>query len=323
MLQTIRSLGRAFGGAQGALSVLMYHRVLAQADAMQPGVHTVQLLDKQFDTLRRYFTVLPLNEAVEMLAQGRLPARAVALSFDDGYRDNHDLALPVLKRHGLQATFYIASGYLNGGIIFNDLIVEAARLLPSGQFDLGVQGIAAVHITDAASRKHAADQLLKQMKYLQPEQRELACMRLRETLGPALTREMMMDDAHVLAMHRAGMSIGGHTVNHPILAKVDPAQAAIEIAANRQALQAITGVAPVSFAYPNGKPTQDFGPREVELVRQLGYANAVSTQVGVATKGTSAFEVPRFVLNESKPHAIVMRMLSMMRFPIRHEALAA
>ncbi|WP_163360867.1 polysaccharide deacetylase family protein, partial [Escherichia coli] len=78
--------------------------------------------------LRSWFNVLPLDEAAQRLKDGSLPARAAALSFDDGYADNHDIALPLLQKHGLPCSFFIATGFLDGGRMWNDTLIESIRL---------------------------------------------------------------------------------------------------------------------------------------------------------------------------------------------------
>lgn len=71
--------------------------------------------------------VLARAEAVRALAEHRLPTRALAITFDDGYADNHDVALPILRRLALPATFFTATGFLDGGCMFNDIVIEAVR----------------------------------------------------------------------------------------------------------------------------------------------------------------------------------------------------
>jgi len=102
-------------GAQKKLSILIYHRVLDQADFMRPGEVDKQAFTWQMQLLARYFNVLSLNEALSGLQNDNLPPRAVTITFDDGYADNLHNALPILKQFGLSATFFIASGYLDGG----------------------------------------------------------------------------------------------------------------------------------------------------------------------------------------------------------------
>jgi peptidoglycan/xylan/chitin deacetylase (PgdA/CDA1 family) len=296
----------------------MYHRVLRVADPLRPGVHSEQAMDTQFATLSRCFKVLPLGVAIELLYQGKLPPRAVCITFDDGYRDNHDVALPLLQRHGLHATFFVSSGFLNGGTMFHDLVIEGVRQAPSGTLDWGIPGAPPIDIGDLASRQKAIAQLTAHLKYMPPDERSAWSERLAHMLSTRLSRHLMMDDAQVKGLVDAGMAVGGHTCTHPIMAKLSAQQSAAEVSENRARLHDITGVLPTTFAYPNGKPGKDYSPRDSQLVAQAGYRNAMSTLAGVSTERTSGFEMPRFVLNETTPFSIVMRVLRMTAFPVNH-----
>lgn len=306
---------RLMGGPSAVLPVLMYHRALESVDPLQDEVHTTAVLERQFATLRRWFKVLPLDEAVEMLQAGRLPARAVCLTFDDGYRDNHDIALPLLQRHGLTATFYITSGLINGGVMFHDLIAETVRHAPTGRLDIGVPGVQPVDVSDTASRVKAVAELTPKVKYLDVAQRMACTERMMAALGDKAPRHLMMRDEHVRAMSRAGMGIGGHTVNHQILAKLAPEDAKAEIERNAADLRQLIDRPVNSFAYPNGKPVLDYTEQTAELVRGAGYTHAVSTAVGVGTRSSRRYELPRFVLNEASPAHIVKRVLRMTVYP--------
>ncbi len=320
MARPIFKLSRLSGGAQAALPILMYHRVLPEHDPLQAETHTARTMDTQFRTLARWFNVMPLDEAAALLAEGRLPPRAVSITFDDGYRDNHDIALPLLQRHGLTATFYVSSGFLNGGTMFHDVMVETVRHAPTGQFDLGLTDATPVTLSDLPSRVAALDALVRQVKYLDPVQRESLSERLLATLGRNAPHQLMMDDAQVCALTRAGMSVGGHTTQHLILARLDEATAWEEIRSNAEALSSLTGQRITSFAYPNGKPGTDYGQPHVDMVRRAGFANAVSTRSGVGTRGAPRFELPRFVLNETTTAGILMRMLRMTAYPVGEAA---
>ncbi|MBT9609016.1 MAG: polysaccharide deacetylase family protein [Pseudomonadota bacterium] len=320
MGRPIFSLTRLSGGAQAALPVLMYHRVLPERDPLQAETHTARTMDTQFRTLARWFKALPLDEAASLLAEGRLPPRAISITFDDGYRDNHDIALPLLQRHGLTATFYVSSGFLNGGTMFHDVMVETVRHAPTGPFDLGLKDAPPVILGDVASRVAALDALVRQVKYLDPVQRERLSERLLATLGHKAPHQLMMDDEQVRALTRAGMSVGGHTTQHLILARLGEASAWEEIRSNADVLSSLTGQRITSFAYPNGKPGTDYGPEHVEMVRRAGFLNAVSTRSGVGTRSAPRFELPRFVLNETTTAGILMRMLRMTAYPVGEAA---
>src|SRR5579872_3493180 len=97
------------------LSVLIYHRVLAHGDPLRPTEPTAIEFEARMQWVKAHFNVLPLGAAVTGLKSGRLPDRPLSITFDDGYADNHDLAWPILRRLGLAATFFVATGYLDGG----------------------------------------------------------------------------------------------------------------------------------------------------------------------------------------------------------------
>src|SRR5688500_10667438 len=107
------------------LSILIYHRVHAEVDPIFPAEVDAKQFGLQLNWIKSLFNVLPLDEAIEALEQNRLPARTAAITFDDGYADNTEVALPILKKHNLSATFFICTGYLDGGRMWNDTIIES------------------------------------------------------------------------------------------------------------------------------------------------------------------------------------------------------
>src|SRR3990167_7749886 len=95
-------------GAKARLSILIFHRVLPEPDPLFPQEMHARQFDAVCGWLAHWFNILPLDRAVQLLDTGTLPARAACITFDDGYADNHDVALPILLHHGLNATFFIA-----------------------------------------------------------------------------------------------------------------------------------------------------------------------------------------------------------------------
>jgi peptidoglycan/xylan/chitin deacetylase (PgdA/CDA1 family) len=282
------------------LSVLLFHRVQPIQDALFPGEVDARQFDDILGWVRRWCNVLPLDEAVTRLKSGNLPARAAAITFDDGYADNHDVALPILKRHGMSATFFIATSFLNGGRMWNDTVVELIRRCPDGDFDLrGIAGLAdaaTAHwlLNTPASRTAAIRDILGRIKYELPQQRQCMVDEMAQRAGVALPDNLMMRSDQVLALHRAGMQIGAHTHTHPILARLDAPSARAEISHSKQLLEGLLGTPVDLFAYPNGRPGTDYSNESVDLVRNLGFAAAVSTSVGAADGRADPLQIPRF-----------------------------
>ncbi|MFY9514100.1 MAG: polysaccharide deacetylase family protein [Rubrivivax sp.] len=286
-------------GAAGRLSIVIFHRVLAQADPLFPGDPDAPHFDAICRWLASWFRVLPLDEATDRLARGGLPPRAACITFDDGYADNHDLAMPILRRHGLTATFFIATGFLDGGRMWNDTVVESLRRCRADRLDVSGLGLPRLSLLDLGgwpARRAAMRQLLGAIKYLGFDERQACVDRLAALAGAALPHDLMMRSEQLKAMASAGMQIGAHTVSHPILARLDAAQAEHEIASNKAELESRLQQPVRLFAYPNGKPGDDYLPRDVETVRRLGFSAAVSTSPGAARSGAGLrlHELPRF-----------------------------
>lgn len=289
-------LGR--GGAAARLTVLMFHRVTQQPDPLFPGEVDRARFDAICGWLARWFVVLPLEEALRRAREQTLPPGALAITFDDGYADNHDVALPVLRRHGLSATFFVATGFLDGGRMWNDTLIEAVRGARVDELDLGdgaLPGLSGrLGLADLESRRAALPRLLLAAKYLPPGERLETVERIARALRAELPTALMMTSEQVRALHRSGMGIGAHTQTHPILCKLEETAAAHEIAGSRSALEQLTDAPVTLFAYPNGKPSSDYAARDVDLVRRLGFEAAFSTSPGTVTSASPWHELPRF-----------------------------
>lgn len=306
-------------GQSARLTILIFHRVLPAPDPIFPGEVDVAQFDAICGWIRGWHHVLALDDAVRRLAEGRLPSRALAITFDDGYADNHDLALPILQRHGLTATFFIATGFLDGGRMWNDTVVESIRRTSAAQLDfsgLGLPGVGMFATDNWEAKRRAIETVLGQAKYLETQQRLDLVGRLARKVGARLPDDLMMSSDQVRALHRAGMGIGAHTVNHPILANMDDAGALAELRQGRASLQALTQSAVPLLAYPNGRPERDYSAHTVRLARQVGFSAAVSTAPGAAMQHTDLFQLPRFTPWDRQRLKFGLRLLRNLRQPL-------
>ncbi len=267
-------------GTKARLSVLIFHRVLPVADPLFPDEMHAQRFNETCSWLKSWFNVLPLDQAAAHLKAGTLPARAACITFDDGYADNHDVAMPILQHHGLTATFFIATGFLNGGRMWNDTIIETVRRR--------------IDMPTIAARQATITTLINQIKYLPTADRVTVTEELAKSANVTLPTNLMMTCAQVKAMRQAGMQIGAHTVSHPILARLSDDDARQQIGDSKHFLEDLLGERVGLFAYPNGEPGEDYSPATVELVRRLGFDAAVSTQWGASRMGDDPLQIKRF-----------------------------
>jgi peptidoglycan/xylan/chitin deacetylase (PgdA/CDA1 family) len=289
--------------------ILIYHRVHSKPDPYFPTEVDALLFDTQMAMLRRHCRPFPLAEGVTRLQEGSLPPRAVAVTFDDGYRDNAEIALPILQRHGVPATFFVSTGFLDGGRMWNDSIIEAIRGAHCESVDARGLGLDWLPLAALEQRRAAVAAVIKAVKHRHPGERLELVEQFTGALGAALPDDLMMTRSQVRSLTDAGMEVGAHTVNHPILKALSDEEARTEIVDSREELERITGAPVRSFAYPNGKPGVDYTARDRDLVEALGFDRAVSTRVGVATAEGDLWQLPRFSPWARRPEKWLARLL--------------
>lgn len=309
----LRTLGDKIapgGVGKGRLCIINYHRVLESFDPLLESEPDLITFRREMELLADCFNVMPLHDAIQIMATQRMPPRAVCITFDDGYRSTHDLALPILRELNLPATVFITTGYVGEGNMWNDRIVEAVRQLPCGLYDLRDLGLGIHSIQTLHERKQAIHKLTENSKYL-PSKTRLDISRKLEILaggvsnqGHMLTREMICNLA------RQGIEIGGHTVTHPILTSLEDKSALDEIAGGKQQLEQIIGQPVRLFAYPNGKAEMDFDQRHVSMAKEAGFSAAFTTAMGAASKKHDLYQLPRCRPWDTTPFSFGLRLLS-------------
>lgn len=291
------------------LSILIYHRVHAKVDPLMPNEVEESTFDWQMEIVSKTFDVLPLLEAVHFLKRNRLPKASLAITFDDGYADNATVALPILKKYRLPATFFISTGFLDGGIMWNDSILETIRSIPNGKIDLSGISLGEYYLDSWKEKRECAQSLITELKHLPQNERQTKTDQITLMAKSDIPGDLMMTSDQVRLLTESGMDIGGHTVSHPILKMLDDEDAKAEIMAGKIKLEEITGKTVNLFAYPNGKPNQDFLHQHTKMVRECGYTGAVTTHWGVSEKGIDIYQLRRFTPWDRTPEKFMLRLL--------------
>ena len=112
-------------GARARLVVFCYHQVLEKHDPLRPGEPDEAQFLNDVELINSVFNVLPFTEAARQLNSGSLPRRSACITFDDGYANNFELAAPILQSVGVPATFFIAGGAVDTGVMWTDLVIES------------------------------------------------------------------------------------------------------------------------------------------------------------------------------------------------------
>lgn len=308
---TLRALGNALGTTIGRnrICVINYHRVLHTPEpllASEPDVHTFRW---QMELLARCFHVMSLHDALRAVATGKVPQRAVCITFDDGYRSLHELALPVLREFGLPATAFVTSGYIGQGSMWNDRIIDAIEAMPTGQLDLADIGLGSYQLNNIAERKHSLELLIERSKYLPPDARDGLVNRLDLLTGKEIAQDPMLTRDMIIDLNRHGVDIGAHTISHPILTSLDDDSARREITGGKAQLEEILNKPVRLFAYPNGKAGKDFDERHVAMVREAGFEAAFTTAPGSFGRDHDRFKLPRSRPWDDAPLTFGLRLL--------------
>jgi peptidoglycan/xylan/chitin deacetylase (PgdA/CDA1 family) len=244
-------------------------------------------------------------------------ARAVAITFDDGYRDNYEQAFPILKKYDLPATIFVATGSIEtGNTLWHDRVFDAFRYTTEEAADLSPIGLGPVSLAGRDERNRALQQVLRRAKELYGDERQRFVESIEQALTPGRTApeaDRMLSWAQIREMNHAGIRIGSHTVTHPILSKVPNDQLKRELLDSRDELQERLGSEVTTFAYPNGKAA-DFSDAVKAAVKECGYRCAVTTQPGP----NRPYEDP-FQLRRGQPWQADIDVFRLSFFLQRHE----
>lgn len=340
-------------GRRARLLIFTFHRVLPEPDSLFPDEPDARSFATMLDWIGSLCRVLPLPEAVRGLMRGALPDRAACITFDDGYANNFEVALPLLEQRGMPATIFIAVDAVQRGIMWNDLIIEAVRRAPEeleraladqrARADRGgcIPGTDALNgrpATDGRLGKgrddgsgegdracggHAASlsRVLEHFKYLPLEERWQRASELFARVAGTAPPRLMMTPETVSKLPRHGIDVGAHTVNHPILKGLPAERARAEIAGSRTWVAEVTGIPPTSFAYPNGRPNRDYDASHAAMVRDAGFELAVTTHWGGASRNASPYELPRIAPWDRTPNRFSLRLIHTLASSYRADAI--
>ncbi len=290
----VRPLAAAYSSSLHRLRVLAYHRVLPRSSeaGFDYDIELVSAWEDEFDWQMRYLArnheVITCRDLARLIDAGRpVPRRAVIVTFDDGYQDNHAVVLPILRRHGVPAVVFVATGYMDSRETYwYDLLVH--WMLRAQTADLEVPGTGQrLHVAgDEEARRRTAQAALKHLKLLPESRRRETLESWRKAMGAPAGDEFSgmngpMSWCQVKELADAGIEIGSHSVTHPVLANVaDDAQLERELVDSKAQIEARTGQTVVSLAYPVGGPGA-YSDRVVDFVHRAGYRFGFTYESGV------------------------------------------
>jgi peptidoglycan/xylan/chitin deacetylase (PgdA/CDA1 family) len=304
------------------LTILTYHR-FPDPTGDEPFDDDVvdvtpEMFDRQVRCLKRHFTLVGSDELCAFAAGKRLPANAVAITFDDGYLDNYLRALPILKRHDAKAIFFLSTAYIaerrlywwdRVAYIIKCSTLSTIRLDYPFRIDIPL-----------AQRRLAVNQALRLVK----TQQSLDLQRFLDELARAarvpwsrqteraFADRLLMNWDHVRTLRQAGMDVQSHTRTHRVLQTLPDDELVDELAGSRADLQRELGEAPRALAYPVGTPIQPSSPIRNALEKagyEIGLSNATGSNI---VNGTiDRFNIRRQSVGLNLSETYLLAMLTM------------
>lgn len=295
-----RSIYRRALASPARVVVLRYHAVGAPGEIaryLDPGLSvTPERFRAQVRFLASRFVVGSPDELPALLGRGPSAPLAALLTFDDGYRDNHDVVLPILREEGVPAAFFVTTGPLETrrGLWISELWRLAAAL-PAGPVELPAGAPREVP-AGAAERRAWRRAMTAWLSAADAGTREAAldalAARADRARGEGLADSFLLP-GQVRAMHHAGMTIGAHTRTHPHLDRLDPALHLEEVAGARQDLEALLGAPVRHFAYPNPGGGGPVGGAARAAAERAGFSSAFTSIPDPMRPAPDALRLPR------------------------------
>lgn len=277
------------------ITIITYHRIIEDDhDGVCPYI-SVRKSDflRQVQFFRKYYSVIPLDEAVDLVRRNGVDKHYLVITFDDGYRDNYSLGLEIFESEGVRPTVFVTTGCVDRQ---EPLWPDKVRQLLYGAKLTQSAALAGIQVDispDIAGRIKAVKAVIAHLKKLDMVAREQYLADLRRQLGDVAGSErLMLNWDEVGELSRRGVTIAAHTINHPVLSNVTEEVAAAEIGGSREMLEQKTGLPIRLFAYPNGT-VADFTEATIGQLKDAGYEAAVTTIRGVNRNGDDLFRLRR------------------------------
>lgn len=276
----------------GTNPVIFYYHMVSDADVAHVKhlyqYKSVKIFRTELDFILRHYSPIALSDLLDHLRRGvTLPERAFMLSFDDGFREMHDIVAPILLEKGVPAVFFLNSGFIDNRQLCYlhkaSLLAERLRTRGQGAFLEGVSECAGRKFREAA--EFAA--WLKSVPYGERSVLDRVAGRLDVDFEAYLRdHEPYLTSAQTRSLIRDGFAVGAHSIDHPPYADIAIGEQFRQTVESVRFVRELFGLSYGAFAFPHN----DFGVRE-EFFRRLGESGTVDISFG--TGGMIAEQTPR------------------------------
>jgi peptidoglycan/xylan/chitin deacetylase (PgdA/CDA1 family) len=311
--------------------ILMYHRITRLPNDPHLLAVTPEHFAEHLDIIRQMGHPISLSDLAQAIQKGRVPNRAIAVTFDDGYADNLHEAKPLLDAAGVPVTVFVTAGQVGSPQEFwwdelDRIFLQPGTLPTSLQltiqntwfaWDLGASATytpadhlcdRAWHLespTDPTPRHQLFKALFERLLPLAVHERQACLQAVRQWAGldtPGRATHRALTTSELRELQQGGLvEIGAHTFTHPTLASLSPADQQVEIRQSKQILESCLGQRVTSFAFPSGS----YNPETLQILQEEEFGCACNSQTAPVWPGTDRFQMPRLGVRDMKVAAFV------------------
>jgi len=302
-------------------TILRYHSVADFKDGefiyASPQITvSTKNFEKQIRYLSKRYNIIPLEEIALHIKEGRnLPKNSLAITFDDGYKDNYINAYPILKKYGATATFFLTAGCINGkNILLTHRIIYAFKETKKKEVEIPNQ-LNIIKLETLKDKLNAISTVNRIILHLDQSKREEFITNLENKLGVEINRQecsykYMLSWDEIKEMKENGMSFGAHTITHCNLPHCSYDYAKKEIEGSKSILEENIGRPINLFSYPDGTIKIHFNEEMKKLVRETGFISATTSIDGIVDDKSDLYELRRKgVGNDTKLYTLTTELV--------------
>jgi peptidoglycan/xylan/chitin deacetylase (PgdA/CDA1 family) len=294
-------------------AILCYHRIgtggIPLFSDLPPAV-----FEAQVKFLRRHYRIVSLSQLCDEIERPSRPphqgqagqadqaGQAIAITFDDGYKDLYFEALPILQKYKVPATIFLpVTSIEKNEPLWYDRIFLLFTVFPGDRIQVECDRPRTFALPNQSARIAAAAEVIGWLRTLPEDQRKRECERLESKAE--LPREMLKDRMltwdQIREMRAASVEFGAHTLTHPVVSRLTQEQLEHEIVDSKSILEARINEGVQHFAFPFGKAA-DCGSAAFSVISKAGFRSASITEEGVNGPGSNLLALNRVSLGEER-----------------------
>jgi peptidoglycan/xylan/chitin deacetylase (PgdA/CDA1 family) len=283
-----------------SVTFLAYHKVNNSEDYL-PNTVTINSFIRQIDLISKNYIIITVNEAIDRIINNNIGNNYLAITFDDGYKDNYYNVYKILKQLNIKTTVFLTvNPVIDRNNIFNEPICYVINNTVKYSADLSKYGIGIYNLASNEAKSKAGYDIVRKMipfdKKLRDEIIDYLSIILEVKVPENIVSETILNKDEIEEMYRNGFTFGAHTLSHPDLKDLDEAMAWEEIDKSKAKLAAYLGMPIEYFAYPFGS----YNDNTVKMVEKAAYKAAfVLDKKGENHANVDLFKIKRLCIHEN------------------------